>query len=56
MAQKEVKTTGSSEIPGLLTGEKTVTLESQIMEMVMVFAVSLWTLQDQPQTENLIET
>jgi hypothetical protein len=48
---RTVKTTGSSETPGLPTGEKKVTLELLTTAMEMVSAVFLWTLQDQPLTD-----
>jgi len=48
---RTVKTTGSSETPGLLTGEKKVTLELLTMAMEMVSVVSFWTLQDQLPTD-----
>jgi hypothetical protein len=52
MVPRKVKTTGLSETPGLLIGEKKVTSESLTMVMEMVSAVSLWTLQDQPLTDS----
>ena len=45
---RTVKTTGSSETPGLPTGENLVTSESPITETVPVFAVFFRTQPDQP--------